>query len=93
MKKTNKLVFKDAVKNAKPTFASVQPAIDEYHKVQQIETNFQKLFSEWETDEEQESNHAKMVAETIHLLAQRSEIGSLQHLDWSYCKDLEIDFS
>ena len=30
----HKLIFKDAARNRKPTYASIQPCLDEYHKVQ-----------------------------------------------------------
>ena len=76
----HKLIFKDAASNRKPTYASIQPSLDEYHKVQQFETTFRKLFSEWEDDQSNESNNARMIAETIHLLAQRSQVDTLKSL-------------
>ena len=76
----DKLTFKDAARNRKPTYASIQPSLDEYHKVQQFETTFRKLFSEWEDDQSNESYNARMIAETIRLLAQRSQVDSLKSL-------------
>ena len=76
----HKLIFKDAASNRKPIYASIQPSLDEYHKVQQFETTFRKLFSEWEDDQSNESYNARMIAETIRLLAQRSQVDSLKSL-------------
>ena len=76
----HKLIFKDAASNRKPTYASIQSSLDEYHKVQQFETTFRKLFSEWEDDQSNESYNARMIAETIHLLAQRSQVDTLKSL-------------
>ena len=77
----NRLSFKDPARNTKPTPFSVQPAIDEFNKHQQIRlANLQKLVSEWECNEQQKSKYSKMVAETIQLLAQRSETRVLECL-------------
>ena len=76
----HELVFKDAERNRKPTYASIQPSLDEYHRVQQFETTLRKLFSEWEDDQSNESYNARMIAETIHLLAQRSQVDTLKSL-------------
>ena len=77
----HKLIFKDAARNRKPTYASIQPCLDEYHKVQQFETTFRKLLSEWEDDQSNKSYNARMIAETIHLLAQRSQLDTLKSLE------------
>ena len=76
----HELIFKDAERNRKPTYASIQPSLDEYHRVQQFETTLRKLFSEWEDDQSNESYNARMIAETIHLLAQRSQVDTLKSL-------------
>ena len=76
----HKLIFKDAASNRKPTYASIQPSLDEYHRLQQFETTFRKLFCEWEDDQSNESYNARMIAETIHLLAQRSQVDTLKSL-------------
>ena len=76
----HKLTFKDAASNRKPTYASIQPSLDEYHKLQQFETTLRKLFSEWEDDQSNESYNARMIAEAIHLLAQRSQVDTLKSL-------------
>ena len=39
-----------------------------------------QLFSEWEDDQSNESYNARMTAETIHLLAQRSQVDTLKSL-------------
>lgn len=69
----NRLTFKDDARNTKPTLASVQTAVQQYHKFQQSETKLQKLRSGWEGDEDQKSDYSKIIAETVYLLAQRSE--------------------
>ena len=69
----HKLSFKDVVRNTKPTPASVQAAIHQFRKYQDIKNRFEKLVSEWETGEDKESSNSKMIAETVRLLAQRSE--------------------
>ena len=76
----HKLIFKDAASNKKPMYASIQPSLDEYHRLQQFETTFRKLFCEWEDDQSNESYNARMIAETIHLLAQRSQVDTLKSL-------------
>ena len=76
----HKLIFKDAASNRKPMYASIQPSLDEYHRLQQFETTFRKLFCEWEDDQSNESYNARMIAETIHLSAQRSQVDTLKSL-------------
>ena len=76
----NRLSFKDAARNMKPTHASVQSAIDELKKDQQIESNLQKLVSGWESDEDQKSVFSKIIAEAVCVLAQRSETKILERL-------------
>ena len=76
----HKLIFKDAASNRKPMYASIQPSLDEYHRLQQFETTFRKLFCELEDDQSNESYNARMIAETIHLLAQRSQVDTLKSL-------------
>lgn len=76
----NRLFFKDTTKNTKPTPASVQTAVEQFHKFQQFELNLQKLLSEWKRDEDENSKHSVMIAETVHLLALRSEAKILARL-------------
>jgi len=77
----NRLSFKGTARNAKPTPASVQSSIDELHKDREIETNLQKLVSEWEADVQQEAKYSKEIAETVSLLTRRSEVKILERLD------------
>ena len=74
----------------KPTHASLQPAIDEFHKSQQTGTNFQNLASELETDIKQQSKYSEMMVETICILAQRSETKVLERLQEDACWFYEI---
>ena len=76
----HKLSFKDAARNAKPTPSSVQSALDEFHKSREFENSLRKLVSKWETDKRQESKYSKIVAESVRLLAQRSEKETLERL-------------
>ena len=76
-----KLSFKDTVRNEKPTLGSVQSAIDLFHQSFQAETKFQNLVSVLQNDDELELNHSKLIAETIHLLARRSETELLEKLE------------
>ena len=83
----HKHIFKDAASNRKPTYASIQPCLDEYHRVQQFETTFRKLFSEWEDDLSNESYNARMIVETIRLLTQRSQVDTLKCLGEYFLQD------
>ena len=76
----NRLSFKDATRNMKPTVASVQSAIDQCHMDQQFEASLQKLVSGWESGEERDSVNSKMIAEMVRLLSQRSEARILENL-------------
>ena len=76
----NRLFFKDTTRNTKPTLASVQTAVEQFHKFQQFEVNLQKLLSEWKRDEDENSKYSVMIAETVHLLALRSEAKILARL-------------
>ena len=76
----NRLSFKDATRNMKPTFASVQSAIDPCHMDQQFEASLQKLVFGWESEEEHDSVNSKTIAEMVRLLSQRSEAGILENL-------------
>ena len=91
----NRLSFKDPARNTKPTPYSVQPAIDEFNKDQQIEANLQKLVTEWESNEVHKSSYSKIMAETIQLLAQRSETKVLERLQGDasrfYCIATDYD--
>ena len=78
--KEHQLNFKDAGRNGKPTPSSVQSAIEQFHQNLQGGTKFQELVSAWKSEDEQESKHAKMIAETIHVLSQRLELKLLQRL-------------
>ena len=81
LREENRLRFKEPSRNTKPSLASLQPAIDEFNKHQQIGlANLQKLVSEWEFKEQQESSYSKIIADTIHILAQRSETKILERL-------------
>ena len=77
----HRLSFKEAARNTKPTPASVQAAIDQFLKYQDIENSLQNLVSGWESGEDQESKNPKMIAETVHLLAQRLERKTLECLE------------
>ena len=77
----HRLSFKEAARNTKPTPASVQAAIDQFLKYQDIENSLQNLVSGWESGEDQESKNPKMIAETVHLLAQRLERKILECLE------------
>ena len=81
MKITGLISFKDAARNTKPTPASVQAAIEEFLKYQDIENSLQKVVSGWKTGEDQDSKSPKMIAETVRLLAQRLEKKILECLD------------
>ena len=76
----NRLSFKDATRNMKPTVASVQSAIDQCQMDQQFEAGLQNLVSGWESDEERDSVNSKMIAEMVRLLSQRSEAKILENL-------------
>lgn len=76
----NRLSFKDATRNMKPTVVSVQSAIDQCQMDQQFEASLQKLVSGWESDEEHDSVNSKMIAEIVRLLSQRSEAKILVNL-------------
>ena len=76
----HRLRFKDAARNTKPTPASVQAATDQFLKNQDVENRLQKLLSGWESGEDQESRNCKMIAETVRLLAQRSQEKILERL-------------
>ena len=77
----HRLSFKEAARNTKPTPASVQAAIDQFLKYQDIENSLQNLVSGWESGEDQESKNPKMIAETVRLLAQRLERKTLECLE------------
>ena len=76
----NRLSFKDATRNIKPTVASVQSAIDQCQMDQQSEASLQNLVSGWESYEEHDSVNSKMIAEIVRLLSQRSEAKILVNL-------------
>ena len=76
----HRLCFKDTSRNAKPTPASIQPSIDQFHKKLEEENIVEKLVSEWKAGEKQDSKHAKIIAESIQLLAQRSDKESFKAL-------------
>ncbi|XP_068701792.1 uncharacterized protein [Montipora foliosa] len=76
----HRLCFKDSSRNAKPTPASIQPSIDQFHKNLEEENSVEKLVSEWEAGEKQDSKHAKIIAESIQLLALRSDKESFKAL-------------
>ncbi|XP_068720119.1 uncharacterized protein [Montipora capricornis] len=69
----HRLCFKDTSRNAKPTPASIQPSIDQFHKKLEEENSVEKLASEWKAGEKQDSKHAKNIAESIALLTLRSD--------------------
>ena len=80
----NRLSFKDPARNRKPSPGSVQTAIDEFSKDQQFESNFQKLVTRcrpYEKYEWHESRYPDIIAETIHILAQRSEAKIIERLE------------
>lgn len=86
----NRLFFKDTTRNTKPTLASVQTAVEQFHKFQQFEVNLQKLLSEWKRDEDENSKYSVMIAETVHLLALRSEAKILARLYQDTSRFFEI---
>lgn len=49
----NRVTFRDAARNTKPTLATVQTAVEQYNEFQQFETSLRKLSSGWEEDEDQ----------------------------------------
>ena len=69
----HRLRFKDAVRNTKPTLASVQRDIDEYYEAQQIERNLERLLSEWLSGEQKETSCSKTIVEIIRLLVRRDQ--------------------
>ena len=81
LREEHRLSFKDAARNTKPTPASVQAAINQFLKYQDIEISLQNLVSGWESGEDQESKNPKVIAEAVHLLAQRLERKILECLE------------
>lgn len=52
----NRVTFRDAARNTKPTLATVQTAVEQqndYNEFQQFETSLRRLSSGWEEDEDQ----------------------------------------
>ena len=68
-----RLRFKDESRNTKPTTALVMSAIQQFHKNLESENSVQKMLSEWEAGEQRDSTYGKVLVETFHLLALRSE--------------------
>ena len=68
-----RLRFKDESRNTKPTTALVMSAIHQFHKNLESENSVQKMLSEWEAGEQRDSTYGKVLVETFHLLALRSE--------------------
>ena len=56
----NRVTFRDAARNTKPTLATVQTAVEQYNEFQQFETSLRKLSSGWEEDEDQKSEYSKI---------------------------------
>ena len=83
-----RLRFKDESRNTKPTTASVMSAIHQFHKNLESENSVQKLLSEWEAGEQRDSIYGKLLVESFHLLALRSEAGVFDALQ----KDAEKFF-
>ena len=83
----NRLSFKDASKNIKPTDVSVQTAIDQFGKFQQFENN---LVSGWESDEDPKLKYSNMIVETINILSQKSETKILERLQQDAFRFYEI---
>jgi len=78
----NRLGFKDPARNTKPSHASVQTTVADFHKDVQIEANLHNVETTWNHrttdtckfgDFRRQSKYAKSIAETVHILAQRSE--------------------
>ena len=81
----NRLRFKDDTRNTKPTHASVQTAIAEFHKELQFGDSLEKLLVMWskKTPEKYEwlqSKYPEMITETIRQLSKRSETKILERL-------------
>ena len=77
----HRLTFKDAGRNVKPSYASVQPAINEFQQDQQIETKLQRLVAELNREEDQKSKYSCLCAEAVRTLSQRSEAKILKQLE------------
>jgi len=86
----SRLGFTDPARNTKPSDASVQATVDDFHKDVQIEANLHKVETTWNhrtTDTckfagefRDQSQYAKSIVETVHILAQRSETKILERL-------------
>ncbi|XP_067042468.1 uncharacterized protein [Acropora muricata] len=68
-----RLRFKDESRNTKPTTPSVMSSIHQFHKNLESENSVQKMLSEWEAGGQRDSTYGKVLVETFHLLALRSE--------------------
>lgn len=77
----HRLSFKDAGRNVKPSYASVQPAINEFQQDQQIETKLERLVAELNREEDQKSKYSSLCAEAVRTLSQRSEAKILKQLE------------
>ena len=75
----NKLSFKDDTRNTKPTHASVQTAIDEFHKELQFGSSLEKLLTTWNDKTRGKSKYTEITA-TIRQLSKRSETKILERL-------------
>ena len=82
--KGNRLSFKDDARNTKPTHASVQTAIAEFHKELQFGNSLEKLLTTWNVNKMRtfvwESKYTGMFTETIRQLSKRSETKILERL-------------
>ena len=82
----NMLRFKDDTRNTKPTHATVQTAIAEFHKELQFENSLEKLLTMWNTQAAvgkfkwEQYKYLQMITETIRQLSNRSETKILERL-------------
>ena len=77
----HRLSFRDAGRNVKPSYASVQPAINEFQQDQQIETKLERLVAELNREEDQKSKYSSLCAEAVRTLSQRSEAKIVKQLE------------
>lgn len=101
----NRLCFKDASRNMKPTRASVDMAIADYNRELQLEDSLQKMFRKWKSTHNRKKLESEQllqkiptkIEEIIRLLSLRSEAKVLERLTEHYrfyriannCKYLE----
>ena len=91
----NRLCFKDASRNMKPTRTSVNMVLVDYNRELRFEDSLQKIFGQWKSlmlqdktiillSEQLLQEIPKKFEETIHLLSLRSEAKVLERLEEHY---------